>query len=51
MLIISLQWHLSRGGIYEATNKQSVLGVTVMEAGKMVKRKDQNDFDKVVMAR
>ena len=51
-LIISLQWHLSRGGIYYATSEQSVLEVDVLEAGKMGNRKDLSDFDKghIVMA-
>ena len=52
-MIILLQWHLSKGGIYEAASEQSVLEVDVMDAGEMGRSKDLSDFDKgqIVMAR
>lgn len=34
-LIILLQWHLSRDGIYQAENEKSVVDVEVLETGKM----------------
>ena len=51
--MILLQWHLSRGGIYEAASEQSVLEVDVLDAGEMGRSKDLSDFDKgqIVMAR
>ena len=38
---ISIQWHLSSGGIY-----YTVVKVDVLEAGKMGNCKDLSDFDK-----
>ena len=52
-MIILLQWHLSRGGIYQAASEQSVLEFDVLDAGEMGRSKDLTDFDKgqIVMVR
>ena len=52
-MIILLQWHLSRGGIYYAASEQSVLEVDVLDAGEMGRSKDLSNFDngQIVMAR
>lgn len=51
-LIISLS-HVSRSGTYMLVSEQSVLIISVLDAGGTVRRKDPSDFDKgkIVMSR
>ena len=53
MLIILLQWCMSRSGIYWTVSEQSVLIVDVLEVGEISRREDLSGFDKsqIIMAR
>lgn len=46
-MFISLQWHLSVGGIFHSASKHLVVDGDVLEAGKLCKLTDLTDSDKV----